>query len=76
MTSELHGGPRWNEASFIWACPGCGCEQTEVITVHGPVMSLRCADCEREFDMARLPETVSKAWRTAIDRVIPKDESD
>ena len=64
------------ESSFVWVCPKCTREQTEVITIHGPVMSLHCAGCENEFDAGNLPESVCTAWRTAIDQVVPKHEGD
>jgi hypothetical protein len=60
------------ESSFIWACPKCEWEQTEIITIDGPVMSLVCAGCAAEFGPTDLPEPIRTAWERAIDRVIPK----
>lgn len=62
------------ESSFQWTCPACGWDQTETVTMDGPVMSLICEDCQMEFDDSNSPRPILRAWEAAIEDVIPRDE--
>lgn len=59
------------EAEFQWTCPACDYDQTERVTVDGPVMSLICENCVRDFGPSDLPREIRKAWTAAIEEVIP-----
>lgn len=61
-------------ASFLWVCPLCGCEQTEVVTIDGPVVSLICESCAKGFAVDDLPRETQRAWTAAIEDVIPREE--
>ena len=64
------------ESSFQWTCPSCDHDQTETVTIDGPVMSLTCGNCEDGFGPGDLPRDILKAWTAAIDDVIPVEEGD
>lgn len=70
MSETLH-----RESSFVWTCPTCGTDQTDIVTIHGPVMSLTCSGCLQQFDANNLPDWIVRDWRDAISRVIPEEEN-
>lgn len=59
-------------ADFMWTCPKCGHDQTERVTIDGPVMSLICESCTHDFDARDLPREIVKAWDAAIEDVVPR----
>jgi transcription elongation factor Elf1 len=60
------------ESSFQWTCPNCDHDQTETVTIDGPVMSLICGNCAKDFAASDLPRDIRKAWSAAIEDVIPQ----